>query len=167
MLALLLTVLLCRASAVWAVVADEYALKAAFIYNFSLFARWPEGQGGPLRLCFYGKHPFGPVLQTLADKVVNDVPLVLAFPQTVEQAKDCRMLYYDPTTTAAVSQLLETLRPLPVLTISDHALAWSQGAMIVLAVEPNRVVFDIDLTRARAAGLYLSANLLRLARTVR
>lgn len=39
--------------------------------------------------------------------------------------------------------------------------------MIVLAVEPNRVVFDINLSRVREAGLYLSAQLLRLARIVR
>lgn len=159
--------LLCRAGGGWAAAAEEYALKAAFIYNFSLFGRWPEGQGEGVRLCFYGRHPFGQVLPSLDGKAVNNQPLLLAFPQTLEDARACQILYYSPTATPDGSGLLEALRQLPVLTVSDHALAWTQGAMIVLAVEPNRVVFDINLSRVREAGLYLSAQLLRLARSVR
>ena len=67
----------------------------------------------------------------------------------------------------------------PVLTVADaqkagHAAGASgasgasgtSGAIIALGLHDNRVVFDIDMAAARQAGLQISSQLLRLARSV-
>ncbi|HLF96196.1 MAG TPA: YfiR family protein [Methylococcaceae bacterium] len=146
--------------------AEEYELKAAFLYNFALFTHWPGETAEPFTLCLYGPHRFGDALRQLDGKTVHDIPLSLQFPQTAQEARTCQVLFFNPDAVPRAAELLEALRAAPVLTISDHPVAWPMGTMIVLAVDPQRVVFDINTRRARQAGLDFSAKLLRLARTV-
>jgi hypothetical protein len=51
-----------------------------------------------------------------------------------------------------------------VLTVSDAEGFASQGGVIGLFLEDNRVRFEVDLTAAQAAGLQISSKLLRLSR---
>jgi hypothetical protein len=59
------------------------------------------------------------------------------------------------------------LRSRPVLVVSDSPEAFQEKAMIVFAMEPNRVTFRINLTAARDSGLFLSSQLLKLAQAAR
>lgn len=53
---------------------EEYALKSAFLYNFSLFATWPEQNLTQFNLCIYGQDPFGRTLDLLLqDKKIRDL----------------------------------------------------------------------------------------------
>ncbi|TYZ47099.1 DUF4154 domain-containing protein, partial [Ralstonia solanacearum] len=54
----------------------------------------------------------------------------------------------------------------PVLTVVDGGRTGASGPMIALSLQDSRVVFDIDAAAARQAGLQLSSQLLRLARSV-
>lgn len=148
-------------------VADENELKVAFLYNFALFTRWPAVENAPFKLCFYGQRVFGDAVRQLEGKMLHEAPLTIQYPATPAEATNCHMLFFSPQDDRQTAVLLETLRSKPILTVSDHPLAWSSGAMIVLAVEPNRVRFDINTVRAGEAGLQFSSKLLRLARTVR
>lgn len=163
---LLTAALLGKIAPLHADLAEEYALKAAFLYNFALFTRWPEETTEPFTLCLYGPHPFGDALRQISEKTVHNLPLSLQFPQSPQEARTCRVLFFNPDAAPRAAALLEELRTLPILTVSDHPQAWPMGAMIVLAVDPQRIVFDINSRRARQAGLDFSAKLLRLARTV-
>ena len=50
----------------------EYAMKAAYLYNFALLTTWPgAAPGGPFTLCGYGQDTFGPALGPLKGKEVN------------------------------------------------------------------------------------------------
>ena len=59
---LLLDVLL-PGSGVRASEFDEYAVKAAYLYNFAKFVEWPSGAfasaDAPLSICIAGDNPFG------------------------------------------------------------------------------------------------------------
>ena len=59
--------------------ADEYALKAAFLYNFTRFVDWPPDAfpsgDGAFRICVFGTDPFGARLDALARRRVGTRPI--------------------------------------------------------------------------------------------
>jgi hypothetical protein len=55
---------------------------------------------------------------------------------------------------------------LPVLTVGEHEEFLTDGGMIRLFVEDNKVRFSINQKAADAAGILISSRLLRLARAV-
>jgi hypothetical protein len=57
--------------------ANEYQVKAAFLYNFAKFIDWPPSAFSdakePLEICVYGHDPFGTALEdTLLGKAIGD-----------------------------------------------------------------------------------------------
>jgi hypothetical protein len=56
---------------------------------------------------------------------------------------------------------------MPILTVSDAPGFVNRGGMIEFVLDSNRVRFEINLAAARAAGLNLSSELLRVATAVR
>src|SRR3990170_7655951 len=55
---------------------QEYAIKAAFLYNFGKFVEWPKGSfrdaKSPFVICFLGEDPLSGVLHTIHGKNIND-----------------------------------------------------------------------------------------------
>ena len=47
--------------------ADEYRVKAAFVFNFTKFVEWPSGvfktPVDPISICVFGNNPFGSALE--------------------------------------------------------------------------------------------------------
>jgi hypothetical protein len=56
---------------------SEYAVKAAYLYNFAKFTEWPNTeQLGSLTVCLYGKDPFGDFWTTpFGENRPTDCPL--------------------------------------------------------------------------------------------
>ncbi|MBS1211669.1 MAG: hypothetical protein H6R26_285, partial [Proteobacteria bacterium] len=65
------------ASFVWGVSegadVSEYALKAAFIYNFAKFIEWPDRVDGRLHLCAVGDEMLGAELERLESRLVGSL----------------------------------------------------------------------------------------------
>src|SRR4029077_18863791 len=63
--------------------ANEYQVKAAFLYNFARFIEWPSGtfanSTSALTVCVLGKDPFGKVLDdAIVGKRIAEHPAILA-----------------------------------------------------------------------------------------
>ena len=144
---------------------DERILKVAFLYNFSLYSEWPAPPVAGLVLCVLGRDQLGPALDALASRQVNGKPLLLRRIDVRADVTACHMLYIAAAADIQTATIALDLQRKPILSVSDDANA--EVAMIHLGREGNRLVFDVDNTRARAAGLVLSSKLLRLARSVR
>lgn len=149
--------------------ASEVEVKAAFVYNFALFTSWPAGTllaNAPMVLCVAPDHALQAALGRLAGKSVHGHRL------EVRRISDgavagCHVVVLDDR---APSQALRLDPAAPVLTVVDGGRAaragGASGPMIALSLQDSRVVFDIDAAAARQAGLQLSSQLLRLARSV-
>lgn len=143
--------------------ASEVQIKAAFIYNFALFTDWPADAmlaGAPMVVCVTAEHPLQAALEKLTGKPVRGHRLEIRKINDGAVA-GCHLLVLGAQSSGSVR-----LDPAsPVLTVGDgHKGALTP--MIALALQDNRVVFDIDAGAARLAGLQLSSQLLRLARSV-
>ena len=149
----------------------EYEVKAAFIYNFAKYVRWPEASTSEARKPFVigviGRDPFGQALddairgQSLQGRAVS----VKRFGK-VEEIADCDILFISSSEKNNLPRILEVLHEAPVLTIGDMDRFAERGGMINLTTEEKRVRFEINVEAAERAGLKPGSQLLRLARIV-
>lgn len=149
--------------------APENQLKAALIYNFMLFTEWPVaglGSNEILTLCALKSGPVSDALIQLQKKTVGNHELRFKLLAEQDSLQSCKVLYLDDDEHQRPAQIRKKLEGLSVLTISDRERAIDEGAMIAIAVDNNRFVFEVNASSARQAGFTISSKLLRLARKV-
>jgi len=163
--------LLAVSSSAFAQVADEGAVKAAFVYNFILFVEWPshaDKEGQAVELCVNHYSPMASALHVINDKPVKKNHLRLRrLTSLANMPASCRVVYLDSLDRAAWQQIRNRLADTSVLTITDDSDISAGGAMIFLFTYGNRIVFDIDHHAVKRSGLTMSSKLLRLARSSR
>ena len=143
---------------------DERAMKAAYLYNFALFAQWPSLPDADFQLCVLGTTPLDAELMRLEGKrVQNGLPITMRWIRPGEPLSGCQVLYVDERNRRTLDSLLQQLAGSPVLTITDAAGLADRGIMIEMRRQGQRLVFDVNLTAARRARLDFSARLLKLA----
>jgi len=78
---------------------------------------------------------------------------------------DCQLLYVADAEAANMPKVLDAVKGGSVLVVAESPLARGDAA-IVLSVQQNKLVFDVNLRRAKAAEVRISSKLLQLARSV-
>jgi hypothetical protein len=144
-------------------------LKAAFLSRFPQFVEWPAAAFAgrdSLDVCVVDPNPFGTALQDLAGGERIGDRLLRTRRVGRDAAGDCHVLYV-PAATPERRALLAAIKGRPVLTVSDADGFLDEGGVVQLRLIANRVRFNIDAAAAERAGLRLSAQLLRLAVSVR
>ena len=148
--------------------AKEYALKAAFLYQFTKYVTWPEAGTGPITICVLGDDPFGPVLdETLADKSTQGRSIVVRRIRSAAAGNGCRILFVSRSAQADLGATLTTLGDQPTLTVADTAGFPSRGGMINLKLVNERIKLEVNPGNAERVGLKIRSELLRLADVVR
>jgi hypothetical protein len=150
-LLLLCCALLPPPAAAQAPAPEDAEVKAAIVQRLLGFVRWPGESRAPVTLCTLSEDA---VAHALWARPTNPQWRLKRLPLDSAMAEGCDAIY---TGTAP------PLEAPGLLTLSDGP---ASGGMVRLDVSERRVVFDVDLPRARAAGLDISAHLLRLARQV-
>ncbi|MDQ1831542.1 YfiR family protein [Massilia scottii] len=164
---LLLAGLAAAAAAARADPVPEAAMKAAFIFNFTVFAEWPPealAGGAPISVCANAGGALFASLSKLHDKVVNGHRIAVRHAGV--PLRSCHVLVVERIDREHWRELRRELAGAPVLTVSDDRVVGPDGVVIAMAVIDERLVFDVDMALARAARLNLSSKLLRLARSV-
>ena len=144
----------------------EYAVKAAFVYNFARFTEWPATVGGDLVLCTYGADSFGAHLDDVEGKPVGTRTVRLRRRVARDALAQCHILYVAPEVVGELPALRQRLQGLPVLFVTDSPGAIRAGATLNMTLAQNRIAFEANRAAARASGLELSYQLLRLATEV-
>lgn len=147
------------------VAASEADLRAAIVFNFAQFTRWPDELSPPrtpFTMCYAGAD-VGPAFSRLASRTLNNRPVEARRVPAEGPYTGCELMYWSD---GRVPRVLMTPPGLALLTIGSGGDALQRGAMIQLQVENARLVFSVNIESARAAGLQISSRLLRLAKSV-
>lgn len=146
----------------------EYQVKAAFLYNFVKFVEWPAPAlplNSPVSLCVLGPDPFGGDLEsTVEGRVLNGQPLRIRRSERLEDLAACHVLFISSSERAGLASVLAALKEASVLTVGETDGFATQGGMIRLTLEENKVRFEINVHAAERARLRISSQLLRLAK---
>jgi hypothetical protein len=145
----------------------EAAVKTAFLYNFLKFIDWPDAVShqDAYHLCTTNNDQLGDSLMVLANKSVNNKPIVIHRDIAGKDLKTCHMVFIAASENAAA--LVNDLKNLPIVTISDKAGFIQQNGIIGLVQIDNRLGFEINLDQANSAGIHIQAQLLKLAKYVK
>lgn len=153
-------------------VTKEYQLKAAFLYNFTKFVEWPadrfENETSPIVIGVFGDNPFGDALElAVADRMVNGRPISIRMLTRVDEARSVHVVFVGTESEAGLGELMAAVREAGVLTVGESPQFAALGGIIDFTIEGNRVRFEINQAAGKRAGLRISAQLLKLATTVR
>ncbi len=147
-------------------VAEEQALKAAYLYNFAKFVEWPgHAEGEPLRLCVYGMERLGAPFEKIRGRTAHSRPIDVALVTgEAPSGVRCEILFISREAgEAADVGVIDLLAGQPVLTVSDIEGFSNRGGMIEFRNVGEHIKFVVNIGASRDANLIISAFLLQLA----
>lgn len=148
--------------------ADEYHVKAIFLYNFARFVEWPA-DSPPAAMCIgiIGDDPFGGELQqVVSGKTVNGHGFTVKRLKP-ETARACQIVFVATSERKRFKVVLDLLKGAEVLTVGESSGFCESGGVINFEVVDSKVRFEVNLGAAERARLKLSSKLIGLARIVR
>jgi hypothetical protein len=147
----------------------EALVKAAFVYNFTQFVKWPENalgeRGTPFIVAVVGDDPFGGALEkAMANKAVEGHPVAVKYFASADQIQACQLLFVPVPEDGATPAILAKVAGTRVLTVGEGDSFMPSGGGIRLFVEDGRMRFELDPDVLDASNLKASAKLMKLAR---
>lgn len=150
----------------------EYAIKAAYLYNFGHYIQWPTDsfadESSPFVIGILGEDPFGDVLDEIArDKKIGGRRIVIRRFANLADYKPCHILFV--ASSAGVTNELPAIQKeqdYPVLLVGESPDFAKQGGAINFFIEANRVRFEVNTEVAKREQLKISSKLLRIAKII-
>jgi hypothetical protein len=157
--------------------ASEYEIKAVYLYNFLLFATWPEsdedggeddGEVGDICIGIVGKDPFGDGFSEIEGKVIKSLnkKLVIRRYGTYKKGhgiEGCRLLFVCSSEKGKLIEIVKELKGSRTLTIADVDGFLKYGGMINLVKVKKKIRWEVNRTPLKKANIQLSSQLLRSA----
>ena len=154
-------------------VSREYAIKAAYLYQFGRYVQWPtntfSSDDSPLVIGLLRTDPFGDILQKIArTKRIEGRPITVRQFASMADYVPCHILFVassvSPEERAAA---IQKVRGTPVLLVGEDPGFAKQGGTVNFFQEENRIRFEINAEAAKRDQLKISSKLLSLAKIVR
>lgn len=151
--------------------ANEYQVKAAFLFHFAQLVEWPPDAptagDQSITLCIFGDETHLQDLQgTLEGKLVGTRVLHVRVLGKLNAVQSCNILFLSNDEDWRQAAILKSLQGRPVLTVGETANFLSDGGMIRLRLEKDKVRFDINAGVADSSHIRISSQLLLLATSV-
>ncbi len=150
----------------------EYAIKAAYLYQFSRYVEWPANSfasdTSPLIIGVLGADQFGGILEEIArTKKIDGHPIEIRRFPTMADYTPCQILFVsssvDPEEQSAA---IQKTRGSGVLLVGEDAGFADRGGTINFFLDENKIRFEINAESAKQDRLKISSKLLSLAKIV-
>lgn len=150
---------------------SEYGIKAAYLYNFALFAEWPADPAmadAPVTICIAGKDPFGAAIaEEFKTRRVHDRAVEIRYIRDQQDPRSCHVLFINEPNSRRLQEILQKVKDAPVLTVGDSEKFIDSGGMIGFIIVDNHVQFEVNQGAAENVDLKLSSRMLQLAYRVK
>ena len=170
--ALVWLLLIATTATLRAEVSKEQQLKAALLFNFTKFVEWNPAsfpaRDSPFVIGVLGSPPFADEMEKVAkNRNVNGHRISVKKLGGVAGARGVHLLFVSASEDARLGDLRGALRGANGLTVGESEAFAKSGGVITFVIVGDKVRFDINSTAARQASVKISAQLQKLARTVR
>ena len=150
---------------------DEYKVKAAFLFHFAQLVDWPsdafKAGDQSFNLCIFDDEPHRQELQsTLEGKPIGARVAHVRLLNQTQPAQGCNILFLGRDESRRQIAVIRNLRGQPVLTVGEADNFLSEGGIIRLHLEQDKIRFDINVDAAGSSQLKISSRLLLLASSV-
>ena len=144
---------------------SEYKLRAAYLYNFSKFIRWPESafesKDSAFVIGLLGEDAPMEIAELLNSRTIGSRHIKVRQYRTGESMDGCHLLYLQSS--QKWKPVLRTLKSSRVITVGDDPSFAEHGGAIQLVTIRKRLRFIINLKAPGFAGVDLDSRLLSLA----
>lgn len=166
----MLLLLSCSASsALTDAIEREQKIKAAYLYHLAQFIDWPEAHAlktsRHINICSIGSSPFSNYLQNLSQRKAKGREIHLMEVGKNAMTADCNIIFFNAENEMS-PQLLDRYASNGTITVGEENVFIERGGLIALPTVENHVRLLINFDKAKATGLYISANLLEVATLV-
>lgn len=165
-----LALLFCLCSGIFnnlfASVAKEYEIKAAFIPNFARFTTWPnqDSTTGQFIFLIVGNNPFGQAINPINSQEFYGKKAEVQFAQDWHiPSNDVKVMFISRNMEDELEEILKDIKNRPILTISDIKGFAEAGGMIELIERDKSIHFIVNIAAIRASGLGMNYQILQLA----
>lgn len=143
---------------------QEPAVKAGFLFNFSIFVSWPTTPSDqPFVVCILGSpEVLGELDRAARGKTVAGRKFVAREMAPGDDPNVCQVLFVSEHSDRYASALLRRVRG-PVLTVGDTAFFLREGGIMRFVVTGERLKFQVDPEAADRVGLRIGSQLLSVA----
>ena len=148
----------------------ESQVKAAYLYNFGKFVRWPTDHpnADSMAICILGKDPFGEVLDSTVEGASIDGRKITVkrLVNAADISKDiapCSILFVSISEEGRLAPLLAAAQRQGLLTVSDIPHFAEHGGIIGLVMQENKIRFEVNRGAAEQSHVALSSELLKVA----
>ncbi len=151
---------------------EEYAVKAAFIVNFTKFVEWPEAKAinkyNKIDVCVLGDSDILNSLQIFKQASTSKLSIALVKENNLGNVSaHCHILFISSSEESRLDEIFSVLKDQPVLTIGDFENFSERGGMMgfVIVNEDNvrKIKFIVNKKAATSAGLNIDSQLLEIA----
>ena len=148
--------------------AEDYQVKAAFLFHFAQLVEWPPEAGtaddSSVTLCVFENQPQRQeILSAIDGKPIGSRTFRIRGLRPGQDARGCRLLFFPNDCAKSQAATLNSLRGLPILTVGEGDEFLPDGGIIRLRIAGDQIHFDINLDASELAGLRISSRLLLLA----
>lgn len=148
--------------------ADEYAIRAAMLFNLTKFIDWPAWKMDlshpKFLVCILGHDPIEPYTDRyLQNQSVMNKPVQLKIIKDLNDAAGCHILYISASGKRDFERAAADLTKAGVLSVSEQSVTRRSAQIVGLPLDNNYVHLDVNLGAAQSGGFAVSSKLLRLA----
>lgn len=165
----------CTCAGVAGAAVNEEDLRAAYLFNFASLVEWPPrvlpATVTQITLCHVGQDDASngrgiEALARLGGRKVNEREIVFKRVQVIGELKNCQIAFVGELEKGGANKLSDVLRGSAVLTVAMErdVIGASRDIAILLAIDADRMVFQVNDDYAKRTGLVFSSKLMRLAR---
>jgi len=150
----------------------EYDLKAAYIYNFSKFIKWPDHSfpqdTSSFQITILGDSPITEVLhKAMKGRKVGSRDIHIRVVHKVEQIGSPHILFVSKNMQKIIPNIVKQCGNKPILIVGDVLDGFCQsGGVINFTPKSSKFRFEINNEAAQHFNLKISSKLLALSRIV-
>jgi hypothetical protein len=146
--------------------AEEYNLKAAFIYSFTQYVDW-DNSSFPEKNFIIGVIGNSPIVDALNElarsKTVKGNKIIVRQYNKPSDIRFCHVLFISKNCNFPITDVLSRVWLKEVLSISEQEGGAAEGAAFNFMIRNNTLKFEANYKTINAAGLKVSSELLKLA----
>lgn len=145
--------------------AREYHLKAAFLRYVAKFIEWPSGviNQDKINICILGQVPYFEGINSINGKVIDNRTLVIKKLLDVKDAAGtCQIIFVTKTETDNISQIIQAVGNIPVLSFGDMEKFAEEGGNMNFYIANNRLAIAANLASIDKSSLKVNPEMLKL-----
>lgn len=145
--------------------AQEYDLKAAYIFNITKFIYWDSTiPGNEFVIGIIDPSPiYEPLEKISKTKKVGNKKISIRQFTKVEEINNCNILFIPKNTSFSLKEILDKAKSKKILTISENEGYGKIGSAINFITIEDKLKFEVNTKTLESIGLKASAQFLKLA----